>query len=187
MALAVQREEGLRTNFVAAAQHECAHGSFPTGVRDARMTVTRDMRPTVRRASITVSALLSLATLGACQALPDVQPFLPRDETPVMPPAFAVEVPRGPSGQRVDQRGYPMLGHMPRAAGPQASAETVTSTQARYATVETRGSAPTAAGIADLQGLAAQRAAVARSGEYRRSVEELRTLAERQRAGSQTR
>ncbi len=116
--------------------------------------------------------------LAGCQG---IQPYLPRDETPVLPPAFAVEVPRGPSGQRVDARGFPMLGHMPRAAGPQASQETVAATQARYVGVETRGTAPTAAGVADLQGLAAQRAAAARSSEYQQSVEELRALATAQR------
>lgn len=117
--------------------------------------------------------------LSACQG---IQPYLPRDETPVLPPAFAVEVPRGPSGQRVDARGFPMLGHMPRAAAPQASQQLVENTQARFANVETRGTAPTAAGVRDLQGLAARRAAAARSSEYQQTVEELRAIAEQQRA-----
>lgn len=95
--------------------------------------------------------------LSACQS------FLPRDETPVTLPPLAAAPSVGSSGQKLDEQGYPMIGHKPRAARAQASDEDVAQTETRYSRVEARGRAnPEAA--------------------YRRDVAELEAIAARQQA-----
>ena len=67
----------------------------------------------------------------------------------------------GPSSQRLDKNGYPVIGAYPTAATTQVGDETVAETRARYADAATRGAAPSSAGryqqsVAELQATAAR-------------------------------
>lgn len=91
------------------------------------------------RSVCAVAALLLAAPgLAGCQA------FLPRDDTPVLPAAFPVAVDGGPSSQRLDEDGYPLIGAYPTAATAQATPETVEATRERFANAAGRGAGSTA-------------------------------------------
>ena len=129
--------------------------------------------------SLAAMMRLSVALAG-CQG---VQRFLPRDETPVFPPAFAVDVPRGPSTQRLDEDGYPLLGAFPSTAAAQATPEAVSQTQARYANVGTRAAAdPSGYGrsVSDLQGVSDGSGQTSDDGDFQRRVDELSAIAQEQ-------
>lgn len=81
----------------------------------------------VRAVVRTVGLVVLGAGLAGCQS------FLPRDDTPIRPAPFPVAVEPGPSSQRLDEDGYPMIGAYPTAATAQADAATVSDAQARFA------------------------------------------------------
>lgn len=89
--------------------------------------------------------------------------FVPRDETPNLPPQLANLPDAGPSAQRRDAAGWPMLGAFPNTATAQVSDEEVAATRARQSRIAGRGAGSTAP-------------------SYQRDVNELQALAARQRA-----
>ncbi len=110
------------------------------------------------RAVLMTATCVSVAlSLSACQS------FLPRDDTHVTLPALAAAPGVASSGQKLDDEGYPMIGHKPRAARAQASDDAVQATEQRYSRVEARAGGNPEAG-------------------YRRDVAELEALAARQQA-----
>lgn len=132
------------------------------------------------------SAARAMAALAACGFLAACQGFLPQEDDPMIPAVIAPQVERGgPSGQRLGEDGFPLLGAVPRAAGPQARASTVAQTQARYANVAGRARPVRASGVqlASTASPAARDAeARRRAAEYARTVEELQALARQQQA-----
>jgi len=103
------------------------------------------------------AALLLGLPIGGCQQ------FLPRDDTPILPPQLANLPDPGPSAQRRDAQGFPMLGAYPATATAQVSDEEVAATQARYRNAGARRQGANAAAyqrnVAELQAIAAQQQA----------------------------
>ncbi len=99
------------------------------------------------------------APLSACQAL------LPRDDTPTILPALTTAPNSGPSAQRLDANGYPLIGAYPRAATTQVSDEDVQATHDRFANVAARSTPPSEAAyrsrVGQMQAIAATQQAEA--------------------------
>ena len=109
------------------------------------------------------SVWMGAAALVLGMPIAGCQQFLPRDDTPVLPPQLANLPDPGPSAQRQDAEGYPMLGAYPATARPQVSDEEVAATQARFRN-------------------AGRRANGAGTGAYQRNVAELQAIAAQQQA-----
>ncbi|WP_157070258.1 hypothetical protein [Aureimonas frigidaquae] len=99
--------------------------------------------------------------LAACQS------YLPQNDEPLRVSPVLDRLEPGPSTQRLDANGYPLIGAYPSAATQQVSNETVAQTRARYADAATRGSAPSS------------------GPTYQRNVAELEATAARVRAAGQ--
>ncbi|KAA0970734.1 hypothetical protein FPY71_09645 [Aureimonas fodinaquatilis] len=106
-----------------------------------------------------VALALCLPLAAGCQS------YLPQNDTPVRMSPVADRMERGPSGQRLDDKGYPIIGAYPRAATQQVADEVVAQTQAQYAG-------------------AANRANAGSAGDYQRKLAELQATAARQRAAN---
>ncbi|WP_156421486.1 hypothetical protein [Aureimonas sp. AU40] len=115
-----------------------------------------------RRLGLVATLALIGAPLSACQ------PLLPRDDTPTILPRLATAPNSGPSAQRMDANGYPLIGAYPKAATQQVSNEDVQATRDRFANVEARSVPPS-------------------DTAYRSRVGEMQTLAARQQAEAEAR
>lgn len=108
-------------------------------------------------ASHTVRMAMMLVSLGV--PLSGCQAFLPRDDAPRILPALAAAPDSGPSAQRRDADGYPIIGAYPRAATTQVSDADVEATQRRFSNVAARSSGSTNAAylrrVQEMQGVAA--------------------------------
>ena len=100
----------------------------------------------------------TLALIGA--PLSACQPLLPRDDTPTILPRLATAPASGPSAQRLDENGYPLIGAFPKAAAQQVSNEEVQATRDRFANVAARATPPNDAAyqrrVGELNQIAAQ-------------------------------
>ena len=117
----------------------------------------------IRTVRLAASLAVLVTPLSACQQ------FLPRDDTPTILDPLASAPNSGPSSQRRDANGYPLIGAYPTAAMAQASNEDVQRTRERFATI------------------AARRVGGADTGAYQRNVSELQTLADQQQAEAEAR
>lgn len=102
-----------------------------------------------------MALLACLPLVAACQS------YLPQNDAPLRVSPVLDRIDPGPSSQRLDKNGYPVIGAYPTAVTTQVGDETVAETRARYADAATRGAAPSSAGryqqsVAELQATAAR-------------------------------
>ena len=157
----------LCQDFVVAPQHSrsspVAH-SHAAGVWLKKATTGFGVDAmAIRTVRLAATLAVLVAPLCACQQ------FLPRDDTPTILTPLANAPANGPSSQRRDANGYPLIGAYPTAAMPQASNDDVQQTRERFATI------------------AARRAGGADTGAYQRNVSELQTIADQQQSEAEAR
>lgn len=108
-------------------------------------------------ASHTVRMAAVLVALGV--PLSGCQAFVPRDDAPRILPPLAAAPDSGPSAQRRDANGYPIIGAMPKAATTQVSDADVEATRQRFANVGARASGSSNAAylqrVQEMKGVAA--------------------------------